>query len=426
MKDIKKILVGILFLLMTVIPGFAAFDDIGWTPRSKAMGNAMFGDFDAINSMHYNPAAISMARSFQGYFSWDTPYAGLNDGTGINTFDVDIVAPFFNKFTIPADTFFTRRGAIAFSFHRVGVGDSSYEYYHEGLYSFFYAKDLNDVLLRGAKMSAGVRMSLYDIGVSTTAGDVTANPYLSGNTWKLSFGLDLGITYDFSEAIRLGLVYKNLIAPNVGFGTNSSPLPTEFRLGGNWNMGDLFFMKDFKLGIGMVSYGRSASDNRQSDSVYNVGMEFKQLNAAQLIKGNSFKGEMLAVRFGANYLPKKVGDDLLLGLKGVLNFSTGLGFRYVFARMHEVDIDYALEFSVNTVSFEHSAGLTYKFLLPNSAFAYKQEVKKELEFEELMKKKQLEKKAKEEQKKVKETNKTKDKKKSKSSKKTRKTKKKSK
>jgi len=47
--------------------GFASFEDIGWTMRSKAMGNAIFGDFDGVNTMHYNPATISMARSIQLY-----------------------------------------------------------------------------------------------------------------------------------------------------------------------------------------------------------------------------------------------------------------------------------------------------------------------------------------------------------------------
>ena len=157
-------------------------------------------------------------------------------------------------------------------------------------------------------------------------------------------------------------------------------LPSEFRLGANWAIGKLLFMKKVKLGFGFVSYGREATDNRQADMSYHLGFEFRQLSADKILKSKPFKGEMLAIRLGAVYQAKKVVED-------VLNLSAGIGFSYVFGRKHKINIDYAFEYGLNMGAIKHSAGLTYAILLPNSAFAYKEEIKKEMEFEELIKEK---------------------------------------
>jgi len=382
---------------------FGSFEDIGWTVRSKSMGNAIFGDFDGVNTMHYNPATISMARSIQLYTGWNTPYAGFDDKSMINVIDVNVVAPFWNRFTIPPDNFFTKRGAIGLSFHRLsligpdGLSDTTVEYYHEGIYSLVYAKDLNDVLSRGAKLSVGTKMSLYDIGVGAFE-DTTANPELKGALGRLGFGLDVGATYDFSETIRLGVVYKNLISPNVSILPDGQDvLPTELRIGANMDMGNLFFMKKAKLGVGYVSYGREwnkeTNDNRQSDSSWHVGYEFWQLTAGELFPTSLYKGEILAVRLGMVFEPRKVGDeiDLLVAkLTGVLNMTFGLGFTYVFNYNHQVTLDSALQWGVNMGKLEPSVSLNYQYLLPNSAFAYREEEIKARQLEEEVQKRQEE------------------------------------
>lgn len=391
----KRIVLLILLTggMLTASRLYSAFEDTGVTARAKAMGDALFADFDGVNSMNNNPATIAMTRSIQTYAAWDTPYAGLNDETGINTINFSVVVPFWNRFTIPPDPFFSKRAALGVSIHRLSVGgpdvdSTSVEFYHEGIYSLIYAKDLNDVISKGARMSAGVKMSLYDIGVGNSL-DVQNNENFT-RLGNISFGLDLGLTYDFSESIRLGIAYKNLLAPNVSIMPDGQDiLPTELRIGGNWDIGDIFYvLKKSKLGVGMISYGRDANDNRQSDSSWNVGFEFKQLTAEDLIKGSPFKGEMLAVRLGAVYEAKKVGDELDLGftkMKGIFNITGGLGFNYVFNQSHQVNVDYSVEFGLNMGAVRHVVGLTYRFLFPNSAFAYREEARKELEFEELIK-----------------------------------------
>lgn len=389
--------------MMIISMMYGSFEDIGWTMRSKGMGNAIFGDFDGVNTMHYNPATISMAKSIQFYTGWNTPYAGFDDKSMINVIDVNLVAPFWNRFTIPADGFFTKRGAIGLSFHRLsligpdGLSENTVEYYHEGVYSLIYAKDLNDVLSRGAKISVGTKLSLYDIGVGGFE-DTTANPELKGALGRLGFGMDIGATYDFSETIRLGLVYKNLISPNVSILPDGQDvLPSELRIGANMEMGNLFFMKKAKLGVGYVSYGREwnkeTNDNRQADSSWHVGYEFWQLTAGDLFPTSLYKGEMLAVRIGMIFEPRKVGDEidlLLMKLTGVLNFTLGVGFTYVFNYNHQVTLDSSLQWGVNMGRLEPSVSLNYQYLLPNSAFAYREEEIKARQLEEEVQKRQEE------------------------------------
>lgn len=344
---------------------WGTFDSIGGTARSKALGEAMFGEMDGVNSVGYNPATISLAREIQVYGAWDTPFAGFDDGSGINAVNVDVVLPFWNSISL--EPYVTRRAAIGLSVHRnsVIVRDSSgiaTEIYHEGVYSFTYGKDLNDVISRGAKISAGVRFNIYDVGIGSHP-DVTSNPILGGQLNKLGFGLDVGITYDFSESIRLGLSYKNLISPNMSIfagGTNS--LVSELRFGGNWNIGKLLFMKDARVGFGLVSYGRDPSDNRAADTSYNLGYEFG-LVSGQDLKSKPFTGEMFKIRLGAQYQPKKGQDS-------IINLTTGVGFMYVIAKMHRINVDYALEYGLSSGIMQHTAGLTYSIILPRSSFVY--------------------------------------------------------
>lgn len=388
----KKVIIILFFVAGFV---YGAYEDPLISTRGKGMGNAIFADFDSVNAMNYNPACIGYAKNIETYFAWDTPYLGLNDESMINTINFNFVIPFWNRFTIGPDPYVTKDAAIGIAVKRLSVvgmdiDDTSKEFYHEGLYSLIYGKNLNS-LFQGARLAAGVRFNLYDIGVGNVI-DVENNPAFGGKLNTLSFGLDVGVTYYFSDNIVLGFAYKNLIAPNVSIlPEGNDVLPSEISLGGNIFLGDLFkFFKKSNLGFGAVMFGRDATDNRQSDMSWRIGYEFKQLTASQLFKDSKYKDEMLAIRLGFNYEAKKVGDEFDLGiakLKGIMNFSVGLGFNYVVSYSHLIGIDYAFEYGINMGSFRHNVSMTYKYLLPESAFAYKEELKKEKEFEELIQRK---------------------------------------
>jgi len=77
-------------------------------------------------------------------------------------------------------------------------------------------------------------------------------------------------------------------------------------------------------------------------------------------------------------------------LTGVLNFTFGLGFTYVFNYSHQVTLDSSLQWGVNMGKLEPSVSLNYQYLLPNSAFAYREEEIKARQLEEEVQKRQEE------------------------------------
>lgn len=389
----KRIMGAIVILMGVMTYSYGAFEDVGLTARGRALGNAIFADFDGINSMNYNPANLAQLRSVQTYLSWDTPYTGLNDSSSINSFNASLAIPFWNAFTIGPDYIFTKRAAFAFSFHRMGVGATDLdgtetEFYHEGVYSFYYAKDLNDVISKGAKISAGLKFSVYDIGVGNTV-DVQNNPDIT-KQGNISIGLDLGLTYDFSDTIHIGLSYLNLVAPNISIlEGGKDTLPSELHFGVNWDIGDvLWVLKKSKLGFGLVSYGRDATDNRQAEMSWNLGYEFHQLTAGEMFKDSPYKGEILAIRLGASYLADKKGDVLnlyILQMQGTYNVTAGIGFTYAFGNQHQLTLDYTIEYAINMNTLQHVVALSYNLLLPASSFIYREEALKLKQVEDMIK-----------------------------------------
>jgi hypothetical protein len=166
-------------------------------------------------------------------------------------------------------------------------------------------------------------------------------------------------------------------------------LPSELHFGVNWDMGDvLWVLKKSRLGFGLVSYGRDATDNRQAESQWSLGYEFHQLNAGELFKGSAFKGDMLAIRLGASYQAKKIGDTLdlfIVKLQGSFNVTAGIGFTYAFNNEHQVVLDYTFEYGINMSALQHVVALSYNFLLPSSSFIYREEAQKIQQVEEMTK-----------------------------------------
>lgn len=375
MKRIITVLsAGLLSVTLAATQIHAAFEDLGWTARSRSLGGAMFAEFSGVDSMNYNPATIALAREIEVYGAWDNPAAGLDDGSSIHTVNFAAVVPFFDSLHLGFDPFVTKRAALGFTVKRWGLYDPSLggEIYHEGIYSMIYAKDLNDTISRGAKISAGLRFTIYELGIGSDLSDVENNPDLTGSDLsKISFGLDVGITYDFSETIRIGVAYKNLIAPTTSFLTNTEKMATEFRLGANWAIGDLFFMKDFNVGGGIVTYGRDADDNRKAEQSINLGLEF------EVVEVESIDDELFAIRLGAVYENDKTGES-------VFEIAAGTGFRWVFGEDHELNVDYAFEYGINSALMQHTAGMSYSYHLANSKFVYEKDDDEDIDFDALL------------------------------------------
>lgn len=368
----------VILLMVLGVNVFGAFEylDRGTSVRSKGFGNAMFGVFDGVNGLEYNPALMANTKNIEMRLNFGMPMAYLDD-SGLSVVSVYGVIPFCNRGYAGIDylagviaggqvPYFFREGAIGFSYSRFDVRDL----YYEQVISFAYAKNLDDYISKGARMSGGVKINLYNLGLIPNP-DTQVNPYLGDRLSTWGFGMDVGLTYDFSYTIRLGFAVQNIIKANTAIiEGNESTLPRKIKFGGNWLVGSFFgVFEDVLVGVGITQTEREPGDNRELDLTYHFGAE------------TWFFNKVIGLRAGYEF-----------GLNEFMNVSVGLSFNYVFADEHEVNIDYSLGIMPNLfASFgdvSHSFSLVYRFRLPRSAFAYTEEKIKELQFlEELEKKK---------------------------------------
>ncbi|MCX8028862.1 MAG: conjugal transfer protein TraF [Brevinematales bacterium] len=368
----------VLCILLLGIYAEAAFEylDRGTSVRAKGFGNAMFGLFDGVNGMEYNPALMANTKNIESRVNFGIPIGYLDD-TGMNMFSIFGVIPFSNKGYAGIDylagviaggnvPYFFREGSIGFSYSRFNVLDL----YYEQVISIGYAKNLDDFISKGARISAGVKLNLYNLGLVPNS-DTQVNPYLGDRLSTWGFGMDVGVTYDFSYTIRLGFAVQNIIKPNTALiEGNESTLPRKIKFGANWIVGSFFdVFEDLMVGVGITQTEREPGDNRELDLTYHFGVETWFLN------------RIIGLRAGYEF-----------GLYEFSSISVGLSFGYVFADEHEVNFDYSLSImphlfaSVGDLS--HSFSLVYRFRLPRSAFAYTEEKIRELQFmEELEKRK---------------------------------------
>jgi acetyltransferase-like isoleucine patch superfamily enzyme len=372
----------LVFVVVLVLLGFSfsygAFEflDNGTSVRVRGMGNAMFGIFDGVNGMEYNPALMANTKNIESRVNFGLPFGYVDEGM-MNMFSFYGVVPFCNRGYAGIDylaglimggnvPFLFREGAIGFSYNRFNVLDL----YYEQVISFAYAKNLDDYISKGARISAGVKFNLYNLGLIPNP-DTQVNPYLGDKLTAWGFGLDVGVTYDFSYTIRLGFAIQNLIKPNTAIiEGNVSTLPRKIKLGANWLVGSFFgVFEDVMVGGGVTQTEREPGDNRELDLTYHLGAE------------TWFFNRIIGLRSGYEF-----------GLNQFSRISLGLSFSYVFMDEHEVNIDYSVSLMPNFFAamgdLSHSFSLVYRFRLPRSAFAYTEEKIRELQFmEELEKRK---------------------------------------
>ncbi|MEN2998504.1 MAG: conjugal transfer protein TraF [Brevinematia bacterium] len=376
MRRVGALVVLSLLALGICAEGAFEYLDRGTSVRAKGFGNAMFGIFDGVNGLEYNPALMANTKSIEARVNFGLPISYVDDG-GMSMFSIYGVIPFCNRGYAGVDylagmiaggevPYFFREGSIGFSYSRFDVMNL----YYEQVVSLAYAKNLDDFISKGARMSAGVKLNLYNLGLVPNP-DTQVNPFLGDRLSAWGFGVDVGVTYDFSYTIRLGFAIQNLIKPNTAIiEGNESTLPRKIKAGANWIVGSFFgVFEDVMVGAGITQTEREPGDNRELDLTYHLGAE------------TWFLDKIIGFRAGYEF-----------GLNEFMNVSIGLTFAYVFADEHEVNIDYSMGLMPSILAsfgdLSHSFSLVYRFRLPRSAFAYTEEKIKELQFmEELEKRK---------------------------------------
>ena len=335
----------------------AAYDDL-CTVRAKGMGEAFEAVSVGIDSIRYNPAGLAYVRALQVYNSFGKPAVGFDDGSSLNSLDFGVTVPFSNKpylifltylfkgLTLGNEMKVVRDGSFSFMFHQFFVADLAYE----RLFTFNLSKSLNN-LFEGANMAIGVNFHIYNRGFTHTEDTrIHPDPNLTDST--TGFGLDVGLTYDFSKYIRLAFVMDNLIEPNISFFKDSEEYVNQkMKAGISWRLGDYSFFneklkfQDVLVSGGFVQISRDSEDIRKPETFYKAGAEFWEWQ------------RRIGIRFG--YITK------------VNTITAGLSFKYKFKNAHTIIVDYAFNYMSNIGNYKHYWALKYNFDFPDYLFDYR-------------------------------------------------------
>jgi len=374
MKKIKLIAI----LLIFTVPVFGFFEFQASSPRAIGMGNSVHAFSIGVHSMQYNPATIAYITSLEFMSFYGNPFLGLDDNTSgqfLLNLDFAIAAPFSQKnFLIPFRYLFkgltlnhedliVKQAAMGLQFHQFSVANFMYE----RQISMVYAKNLNDVLFKGANLSAGINFNLYQVGY-TSLGEISKYGDNSLGTDKTTFGIDVGVTYDFSRDIRIAFVYKNLLTPNFSFFKDGKDLqPSSMVYALSWKYGLLLGLEDTSFTGSYVINNRQSGDNRKTENEYKLGAEFFKFD------------HMLGVRFGYEFPLNSI--DL------------GLSFEYLISGQHNIGIYYATTYpiSMNTKNLfstsKQYVSIEYKFIIPD--YLLVNDEQKIYEYKEIAIKKEL-------------------------------------
>lgn len=344
----------ILLTLMTVPYSYAYgwFEEFRQSVRGKSMNNALGSTFEGVEAMYYNPASLAHLESFEFMTGFARPAGGFtsfDDGSSISQFDVSLAVPFTNPVNLRTagweNDFITTDAGFGLSFIQQGYdsGDGT-----AGLTQRYvgvtYAKNLDNLLFQGARLSAGITANIYMLAFTGT--DVSNNAAFS-NTNSTAFSPDIGVNYNFSDFILVSLVMENLIPASVSPFEDGESLTPVTRLGLSWLLGDigkLPFLQDILITgewriTSAPDQGPDSSANIASSSSYHAGWEswYKIPGAIDI-----------ATRAGMG-----VGDQ------SFSEATAGLGFSRYFdaAEKYRFDLNFAWTWS----SFASSLGSDHRY-----------------------------------------------------------------
>ncbi len=349
----KKVIIIIIFFIinMNVKVYGAAYEDLG-SVRAKGMGEAFESISAGIESIRYNPAGTAYVKDIEGYSSFNKPAVGFDDGTSMLSFDIGITVPFCNKpyliflnylfkgLTIGNERYVMRDGSFSFMFYQFSVLDFAYE----RLITFNIAKSLNN-LFEGANMSVGVNFNIFNRGFTPTE-DTLIHPDPTLQDSSTGFGVDLGMTYDFSKFIRLSFVILNLLEPNISFFSGESEkVNQQMKLGVAWKLGDIWKLQDLTASGAYMQISRDSTDKRKAESSYKIGTEFWEWH------------HRIGIRFG---------------YQTYFNvFTTGFSYAHTFKGKHKVTFNYAFNYPFTSKNYKHYFNVKYSFELPDYYFDYR-------------------------------------------------------
>ncbi len=216
---------GLIFIVaagMGLLPGVssAGFMDPGWGARGAGKGGAFIASVDDVSAVMWNPAALSEVYMREALLSYHKPYAGL-DGVNLNMG--------FASFAYPVEGI-GNFGASFTSFD----GDGKYR---ETTFQVSGAREFSELLnIEPMMLSAGVNLKYllsryyWDSEIKALGDPVTEKDGAG------AFTADIGVLFQPSYSIPVGITVKNIIPADVGL-AGEDIVPLEFKAGAAYRLG---------------------------------------------------------------------------------------------------------------------------------------------------------------------------------------------
>lgn len=286
-KAVKLSIIFFAVIFINTNSLFPWYEEFRQSVRGKAMSNALGTTWEGVEAMYYNPAALAHLKSADAMISYAQPAGGFSnfdDGSTINHIDFAAAFPFSNPVNLQAagwkNDFITTNAGFGVSYiqqiYDSGDGTVNVAQRYIGI---TYAKNLDNIIFQGARLSAGITNNIYLLSFSGL--DVENNAAFS-NTKGAAWSPDVGVTYNFSDFIKIALVYENIIPTSVSpFEEDGEPLTSQMKLGLSYELGslgklpflqDILIVGEWRI-IDPPYQGENVDSNISSLKTYHAGWE---------------------------------------------------------------------------------------------------------------------------------------------------------
>ncbi|MFH1415532.1 MAG: UPF0164 family protein [Elusimicrobiota bacterium] len=235
-KLIFTVLAGVCFSWSSLYGGYgtagARILNLKCSARISAMGNAFAGLSDDLNAVVYNPAGLSLLYGTEFQFTrlvylLDSGMSSVTYGQKIGRFGLGVKVKLFT-----ADD--TYRDEVGYNEKEFGIRYSQYTV--------------------GAGYPLFLRHSLgVAVNVVTEDFQLEKTGYAEGDISGRAVGFDIGWLYRGYRGDSFGLVLRN-IGGRINTGSEKSPLPAQYVLGGGHRMGKFLFVWEIFTGR-EISFG---------------------------------------------------------------------------------------------------------------------------------------------------------------------------
>lgn len=302
MKEIKFIIILLLFSLFHLSLFSDSFEDLGFGARASSLGIGYIALSDDTSAIYYNPAGIARQKNNTASITFTIPYLGLGSGNPVDEnnslYNISIAYIHILKIL-----------GLGIGYNRFGL----FNYYSEDSLLISSAKNFQ---FKNLNLNTGLNLKFlsksYGKDIYTEANEIFSTGYR-----KNGFSVDFGILYS-GEPFSIGLSAIDIFSTDMGL-KEKEQLEKKFNFG--------------------ISYTFSEKTLREIPGCY----------AGTALMGLKFSNESLKYSIGAEFFFLK---NKALGIRinyQPTSFGIGAGYTKDISKKYNLEINYNFEYPLGGI-----------------------------------------------------------------------------